>query len=107
MRRARRSRRDSYPDAVVATLAAEFTTLTDPADANRVSDAIARHIQNPQPTFEYILDDVVSATWRLRACHDVPGRVRLACFRVPTTPGDRDREQRINQLLDQVPPPRR
>lgn len=92
-----------YPAAVVDTLAGEFSDLTNPTTAALVREAIARHTDQPHAAFECIIDDPVLANWRLRPHRDTPSRVRVAYYRLNPTQADRDREQRVNQALNELP----
>ncbi|MEV8609597.1 hypothetical protein AB0383_16975 [Amycolatopsis sp. NPDC051373] len=70
-----------------------------------MQDAIARHVQQPNTTFECIVDSPTLANWRLCPHRDTPTptRVRLALFSFAPTQADSEREQRVNQALDRLP----
>jgi hypothetical protein len=92
----------TYAAAVIRVLVDEFESLADNITADIVRNAVARHADQPQHTFECIIDNPSVANWRLKPHHDVPARVRLACCRVHPTPHDDDRERRINKVLNQL-----
>ncbi|GLX06819.1 hypothetical protein Misp03_37460 [Microbispora sp. NBRC 16548] len=96
----------SYVAAVMAVLEEEFPGLrADPYAAETVSDAIRKHALKPGDWLEVIVDAPAVANWRVKADRDHPGRVRLACYRLPDliTADDEAREQRINDALLRIP----
>ncbi|MFF4417062.1 hypothetical protein ACFYY8_31465 [Streptosporangium sp. NPDC001559] len=92
----------AYTKAVLDVLAPHFPDLTTPITAEVIGEAIQQHRTTPYDTFEALLTS--TGTWRLRPHQDIPGRVRLACWKEPDreTDQDRDREQAINAQLDAV-----
>jgi hypothetical protein len=87
-----------YADAVIETLASDFPDLRDPV----VADIVREHIYTHAATgrgLEVIVDNPVSARWRLVDNHADPGRVTIGCWRVKPSPGDREREQRLQAAL--------
>lgn len=93
----------AYPAAVVDTLVTEFPNLADPTTAAIVREAIARHISQPDPAFECIIDDPILANWRLRARREALARIHLVCYRLNPTSADYLRGLRINQALQRLP----
>jgi hypothetical protein len=92
-----------YPTAVVHTLVDYFPNLANSITADVVREAVERQHRQPEPQFECIVDHPTLSNWRLVPRRDEPSRVRLACLRLHLTNDDQDREQRINQALDQLP----
>jgi hypothetical protein len=92
-----------YPAAVVRTLVDDFPSLANSLTADVVRDAVERQHRQPAPMFECIVDHPTLSNWKLVPRRDEPSRVRLTCFRLHLTTDDQDREQRINQALDQLP----
>lgn len=88
-----------YADAVIETLAGDFPDLRDPVIADIVRGHIYRHASDPGGFLEVIVDDPISARWRLTGYRNEPGRVRLACWRQNLTEDDTEREQRLNAAL--------
>jgi hypothetical protein len=84
---------DEDARAIVAVLAADFPGLGDPVTADIVLRAVQRRAA------EIILDDPISANWRLVSGHR-SGRLRLACYRLHVTEADHDLLYRVNAALD-------
>ena len=85
-----------YAAAVVNLLRPCFPGLPDTAES-----AVRRMAAAPDDMPEYIVDDPVSARWRLKPDRQRPGRVRLAYFPV-TPPGSevaREFEHTVNEAL--------
>lgn len=101
--RGRRDRAAGYAAAVVAALTPEFPDLADEHLAGIVREAVTAYGVEPDPAFEVILDSAAVADWRLRAHPTERRRVRVACYRLPSTAADAARETRLNQLLGAVP----
>jgi hypothetical protein len=89
-----------YANTVVRVLAEEF-----PADLSNqyvreiITDAVFRHMLNPNDATEIIVDDPSSASWRLKPDRQNPDRVRIA--HMPANPEhiNSERERRINVAL--------
>ena len=87
---------NDYAAAVVELLRPSFPGLPDTAES-----AVRRMAAAPDDMPEYIVDDPVSARWRLKPDRQRPGRVRLAYFPV-TPPGSetaREFERTVNEAL--------
>lgn len=99
----KQQQREAYADAVIAalTFTTRFPDLSDPTVADVVRQAIMRHAATPYAAFEVIIDDPISANWRLKA-HATPGQVRLACYRMKPGVDERAMESRVNRDLDRL-----
>jgi len=91
-----------YPAAVVRTLVDDFPSVANSLTADIVRDAVERQHRQPEPMFECIVDHPTLSTWKLVLRRDEPARVRLTRLRLRLTTDDQDREQCINQALDQL-----
>jgi hypothetical protein len=93
-----------YADDVVRLLAADFPDLQDPVVADIVRGHIYRHASDPGGFLEVIVDDPISARWRLVAApgRSQQGRVRLACRRLNPREADLEREERLNAALQTI-----
>ncbi|MBG0818333.1 hypothetical protein [Planomonospora sp. ID82291] len=94
----KRKHASMYARHVVAVLAPHFTDLQQEATAMVVTAAIERHLADPDPAWEVILDSGYTANWRLRPAV-APGQVHVACYRQPYTSTDREREAQLTALL--------
>jgi hypothetical protein len=93
-----------YAAAVIHVLIEDFgPELRDPVIEKIVRDAIVRQAQSAEPSFEVIIDNPISASWRLKPTSKDRRRVRLACYRMHPTDSDRERERRINTALAAIP----
>jgi len=90
----------NYARSVVEVLREHFPDLADPDVADVTYHAISQQLRDPQPGFEFIVDDPISAKWRLKA---KPGRdrchVRLRCYRYNRRQSDNDLEDAVNDAL--------
>jgi hypothetical protein len=90
---------DPYASAVIAVLCDDFPDLRDPVTA----EIVRKHIwlaHTGVRSLEVIMDDPISANWRLvRAPHD-RRRVHLACWKLNRTEADSERWARLNAALD-------
>ena len=91
----------TYAAAVVGVLREHFPDLTDPDVAEILTHSIIQQTRDPQPGFEFIVDDPYSARWRLKAKpgRDL-GRVRLRCHRVNRRQSDDDLQDAVNTALE-------
>ncbi len=89
-----------YALAVVAVLAEDFPDLRVDVTAEVIGEAIANYRVAPSDMFECLLTS--SGTWRLRGHREVPGRVRVACWKPADrrSDADRERERAVNARLD-------
>lgn len=90
---------ERYADAVCATINRTAPTRINPVDAFTIRDAIARHVQHPDPAWQMILDHPSVANWVLAPDPQHVGRVVLVCRRYRMTDADREREDRTNTAL--------
>jgi hypothetical protein len=88
-----------YAAAVVELLRPHFPDLADPVVAGLAEDAIRRHREAPQDPFEFIVDNPVSAKWRLKAYGRDRRRVLLACYRVHPSEADAALSWAVNEAL--------
>jgi hypothetical protein len=89
-----------YAAAVVRVLRAHFPAL-DAETSHLAVDAITRQAASPQPGFEFIVDDPISARWRLKSKPGRDqGRVRLRFYRTNRRPADDDLEDAVNAALE-------
>jgi hypothetical protein len=90
---------DRYAVAVWDTLSQEFPALRQ----DMLAGLVHKMVYNNALTLcgiELIVDDPISANWRLTpAAHD-RRRVRIGCWRVSPSPEDAERERRLNAALD-------
>lgn len=91
-----------YAAAVVRVLAGDFRDLTDQHIRQIVAENVARQAEAPLASFEVIVDNPISANWRLKADGQDQRRVRLACYRMNPAADDRERERRINTALQTI-----
>jgi 5,10-methenyltetrahydromethanopterin hydrogenase len=100
--RRRRPRIDphAYALAVIGVLAKDFgDEIRDDVTSSVIANAIERQMRNPSDMFEVIVDDPISANWRLKADREDPKRVRLAHCPLNPERIDGKRERRINEAL--------
>lgn len=90
----------AYAVAVLDALRGDFPDLGKPHTAEIIGDAIEQNRAIPSDTFECLLDSL--GNWRLRQHRDVPGWVRVACYRDLESDADRAKVERINALLDDL-----
>lgn len=94
---------DPYANAVLRALVGDFPQLRDFTVANVVRrNLYAHHHTNRGRGLEIIVDNPISANWRLIAAPK-PGRVQLACWRTNLTGADQERLDRLNEALSQIP----
>ena len=93
---------DPYANAVIDVLRSDFPDLNDPMIASIVRKHIYAHAHTPGGGLEIIVDDPYFANWRLVPLWHGQGRVRLACWRVPTPASDQERERRLNAALNAI-----
>lgn len=96
----RKKRLERYAAAVLDILRPEFEFTA--YDAELIHDRVRHHALTHGATLEVIVDSPTFAYWRLRTHRNKPGRVRIACYRLPINEADREREDRINQQLEAV-----
>jgi hypothetical protein len=89
----------SYGESVVKVLCEHTPFLRSPMDATIVAEIVDRKVNEPKGVLEVIVDDPVSANWRLRARGDNK-RVRLVCYRLNRRPADYEMERAVNDALD-------
>lgn len=90
---------ESYAASVVGVLREHFRDLADPMTAIVVTDLVERQARDPQPGFEVIVDDPISAKWRLKPDPRDRRRVRLACYRVRPGSIAEELERTVNDAL--------
>ena len=88
-----------YAEAVVEALRPHFADLSEPITAEVIQEAIQRNAVKPE-LLECLLDAL--GNWRLKQQRDIPERVRVACYRFNETDVDREREGRLNALLNEI-----
>ena len=90
----------SYATSVVRVLRKHFLDL-DTETSHLAVDAITRQAGDPQPGFEFIVDDPRSARWRLKPDSRDRRRVRLAYYPVlpPGSHAGNAREPIVNDAL--------
>jgi hypothetical protein len=89
----------NYAAAVVKVLREHFPDLNDPVVAAFVTDLIERHVRDPQAPFEVIVDDPISAKWRLHADNRDRRRVLLYIHRAHPSDADADLSRTVNDAL--------
>ena len=89
----------SYAASVVEVLREHFPDLTDPTTAEAITDLIERHARNPQDPFDVIVDDPISATWRLHADNRERWRVLLFIHRTRHSDADTELCRTVNDAL--------
>jgi hypothetical protein len=90
---------EGYATAVVRVLRDHFPDLADPIVATVVTDAVERHARNPEGPFEVIVDDPITAKWRLHA--DNRDRCRVLLYIHCQRPSEADAElsRTVNDAL--------
>lgn len=91
---------EGYATSVVRVLRHHFPDL-DTETSHLAVDAIIRQASDPQPGFEFIVDDPRSARWRLKARSEDRRRVRIAYYPVslPGSPAGNALERTVNDAL--------
>jgi hypothetical protein len=89
---------DPYANAVIDALSGDFPDLRDPVVADLVRKYIYAYARTGHP-LEIIVDNPISARWRLVGDGNHSGRVRLACWRTNLGEDDIEQEQRLNEAL--------
>lgn len=91
---------ETYAARVVRVLREHFPDLADETTAEVITDLIERHVRDPKPGFEVIVDDPISAKWRLKAGR-WPSRylVVLTCYRLHPREADVELERTVNEAL--------
>jgi hypothetical protein len=85
-------------------LAEEFPTeMRSTVVRGIITDAVRRHAETPTDMTEIIVDDPVSANWRLKPDREHPARVRLAFCPVNPERREDERERRVNVALATIP----
>ena len=95
---------DPYTSAVLDVLVADFPDLRNPIVADVVRRNVYAHTRSGN-RLEVIVDDPISANWRLIAAPHDRRRVHLACWRRNRTDADTERWNRLNAALDAIPAP--
>lgn len=90
---------ETYAESVVQVLREHFRDLTDPATALVVTDLIAWQARNPKDGFEVIVDNPVSAKWRLHADNRDRRRVLLYIHRARPSEADAELSRTVNDAL--------
>ena len=90
---------ETYAASVVQVLREHFPDLADPVVATFVTDLIERHARNPQDPFEVIVDDPISAKWRLHADNRDRCRVLLYIHRASPSDADAGLSRAVNDAL--------
>jgi hypothetical protein len=93
---------DTYADAVIGALAADFPDLNDHMIAGIVRSHICTYLRMPQGHLEVIIDNPINARWRIVGYRDKPGRVRLGCWHHNPSSEVRARLDRLNAALDAI-----
>jgi len=95
----------SYATSVVRVLRKHFLDLGTETSHLAV-DAITRQANDPQPGFEFIVDDPWLARWRLKPDGRDRHRVRLAYFPVmpPGSDANNELERTVNEALSRILP---
>jgi len=88
-----------YAASVVQVLREHFPDLTDPATAEVITNLIKHHVRYPQAPFEVIVDDPVSAKWRLHADNRDRRRVLLYIHRTRHSEADAELSRTVNDAL--------
>lgn len=94
---------EDYAASVVKVLREHFPDLADPTTAEVVTDLVERQVRNPRAGFEVIVDDPISARWRLKPDPRDCNRVRLGCYRLHPREADAELERTVNKALREVP----
>jgi hypothetical protein len=90
---------ETYAASVVKVLREHFRDLTDPTTAVVVTDLIEHHARNPQDPFEVIVDNPISARWRLHADNRDRYRVLLYIHRACPSESDAELSRTVNDAL--------
>jgi hypothetical protein len=90
---------ETYAASVVRVLREHFPDLADPTTAKVVTDLIERHVRDPQAPFEVIVDDPISAKWRLHADNRDRCRVLLYIHRARPAEADAELSRTVNDAL--------
>ncbi len=90
---------EGYAAAVVRVLREHFPDFADPAVASVITEAIERQARDPQPGFEVIVDDPISAKWRLHADNRDRRRVLLYIHRARHSDADAGLSRTVNDAL--------
>jgi hypothetical protein len=90
---------ETYAASVVRVLREHFPDLADPATAEVVADLIERQVRDPKSSFEVIVDDPISAKWRLKGDVDNLRRVHLAIHRLHPREADAELKSTLNDAL--------
>lgn len=90
----------SYGEAVVKVLHEHTPFLAAPEVAAIVAGLVDRQVKNRHDSFEVIVDDPASASWRLKSRSEDRKRVRLACYRLNRRESDDELERTVNEALE-------
>ena len=90
-----------YAAAVHQALIAEFPGLKKRTLELILLENVARQAEAPMASFQFIVDEVSSANWRLTPEHPggAPWRVQIGCWKLHPAPADSERENRLNAAL--------
>jgi hypothetical protein len=89
----------SYAASVVEVLREHFPGLADPATAEVITDLIEHHVRYPLAPFEVIVDDPISAKWRLHADNRDRRRVLLYIHRARHSDAEAELSRTVNNAL--------
>ncbi len=89
----------SYATSVVEVLCAHFPHFADPVTAEVVTEAIERQARDPHPGFEVIVDDPITAKWRLKPDNQAPRRVLLFIIHTRHSEADAELSRTVNDAL--------
>jgi hypothetical protein len=88
-----------YATQVIDVLREHFPDLANPATAEVVTDLIERQARDPQPGFEVIVDDPISAKWRLHSDPRDRRCVLLYIHRARHSEADAELSRTVNDAL--------
>lgn len=89
----------AYASAVIGVLREHFRGLADPSTAKVVTDLIEHHARYPLAPFEVIVDDPISAKWRLHADNRDRSRVLLFIHHARPSESDAGLCRTVNDAL--------
>ena len=95
-----------YAESVIQILHEHFPGLAgDTLSTQIIRQAVARQALSPSDSFEVIVDDPVTANWRLKACRGHHrSEVRLSCHRMTERDADVQLKHIVNDALSALHP---